>query len=287
MRNLAAVPLAACLVLLTSCADGGRELTRDQWAEQYSAYGIALAVNRPDYGSGLLTDYSEAKNTLPTDAPSAVSVDLAPIPGGLGISPTTVTLTPDREGDFELIGVSETAATEVFHNGYLTGAGRSDQERRKVERFLDGLDKAVSNSGLDRRKFGIALIAELEQPLTTRELESAGLDSPASRVLFPVIGPADLPMSWSEDNCGALRTPACDGVDEVEQFRAWLKSLRPAQRQALTGRAFDLGKMQQAAADGRISGLMVDWIEPSGALEIVRNPRVSAAYIVGVVQLLT
>ncbi|WP_062434253.1 hypothetical protein [Herbidospora daliensis] len=286
MRNLVAVPLVALMALATSCVDADRELTRDEWAELYSAYAIALAVTHPDYGSGLLTDYSEPKNILPTDAPSAVSIDMAAIPGGLGPSLTTVTLTPRKEGDYELAGVGETGATEVFREGYLKGTGRPDQERHKVERFLEGLDKAISTSGLDRRKYGVALIVELDKPLTSREMESAELDSVASRVLFPAIGPANLPMSWSQDNCGVLHTPACDGWDEVEQFRAWLKSLRPAQRQTLTGRAFDLGGMEQTAASGRISGLMVDWIVPGGALEIVRNPHVRAAYLVGVVQLL-
>ncbi|GAA1015001.1 hypothetical protein Aple_052390 [Acrocarpospora pleiomorpha] len=285
LRNLAAVPLAALLVLATSCANEGRELTRDEWAELYSAYGIALAVVHPDYGSDLLTDYSEPANTLPTDAPAAVSVDLVPIPNGLGTSPTTVTLDPNTGGNHDLVTVRDSAATEVFRQGYLKGTGRPVRERRKLERFLDGLDKAISTSGLDHRKYGVALIAELDKPLTSDEMESADLDNVASRVLFSTIGPADLPLSWSGDNCGPVHTQACDGTDDAEQFRAWLESLSPAQRQALTGKAFKLAEMQSAANDGRISGLMIDWVEPGGALEIVRNPHVRAAYLAGVIQL--
>ncbi|WP_155358688.1 hypothetical protein [Acrocarpospora macrocephala] len=271
------------MVLATSCADERRELTRDEWVELYSAYGIALAVVHPDYGAGLL---SEPADALPTDTPAAISVELVPIPNGLGTSLTTVTLDPNIGGNYDLVTVRSSAATAVFREGYLKGTGRSDQERRKTELFLEGLDKAISTSGLDHRKYGVALIVELDKPLTSREMESADLDAVASRVLFPAIGPADLPLSWSGDNCRPVHTPACDGIDEVEQFRAWLKSLRPVQREALTGKAFNLAEMQSAADDGRISGLMIDWMEPGGALEIVGNPHVRAAYLVGVVQLL-
>ncbi|GAB1819110.1 hypothetical protein [Herbidospora sp. RD11066] len=281
LRHLAAV----LLVFATSCtAESPKVLTRDEWVERYSAYAVGLAVTHPDHESSYFSDYREAKNTLPSDAPTAITVELPPIPGGLASIPSSVTFPTSDVGEYDRVRVAETGATRVFREEYLKGTGRSDRERRKVERFLHGLDKAMTTSGTDFRKYTVALLVELDEPLTIRELEPAGLDAVADRVLFSTIGSAGLPLSWSGENCQAADTPACDGVDEVDQFRAWLESLTPAQLDVLGMNAFDLPEMRRTAADGRISGLMVDRTTPGDAWEIARNPHVRAAYVVGIVQ---
>ncbi|MGW5265435.1 hypothetical protein ACWEQG_31065 [Microbispora sp. NPDC004025] len=115
-----------------------------------------------------------------------------------------------------------------MRKGYLKGTGRPLRQRRKVERFLAGLARAVSTAHLGDLDIGVALVVELKEPLTYAEIEASDVEG--NRVLFPALGPAHLPLSWSEDNCRPLHTAACEGTDPVEQFRGWLRELsrRPA-----------------------------------------------------------
>ncbi|MEN3535951.1 hypothetical protein AAH991_12610 [Microbispora sp. ZYX-F-249] len=280
----ARIALAAVLVAVGSCASDGGEIARKEWAELYSAYGVALAVAHPDYGAGPLSDFTREDNTLPTEAPGTIPIDLVPLPAHLATAPRKVALDPAVGGNVDVVTIPDTAATEVLRKGYLEGTGRPLRQRRKVERFLAGLAGAVSAARLGDLSIGVALVVELKEPLTYAEIEASGLEG--DRVLFPALGPAHLPLSWSEDNCQPLHTAACEGgTDPVEQFRAWLRGLGPLQRKALTRKAFDLTAMRSTADAGLISGVMVDWTPPADALKMVRDPHVRAAYLMGVVQM--
>ncbi|WP_169984654.1 hypothetical protein [Microbispora sp. H10836] len=282
MRKPVSIALTAALVTTSSCSRDGGEIGRKEWAELYSAYGVALAVAHPDYGAGLLVDFSREDNTLPTGAPGTVPIELVPLPAHLATPPRTVALDPTMGGNIDLVTIPDTAATEVLRKGYLKGTGRPLRQRRKVERFLAGLAGAVSTAHLGELNIGVALVIELKEPLTYAELAANGLEG--DRVLFPALGPAHLPLSWSEDNCRPLHTAACEATDVVAQFRAWLRDLSPVQRRALTRKAFDLTAMRSTAGDGLVCGVMVDWTPPADALKMVRDPHVRAAYLVGVVQ---
>ncbi|WP_459801067.1 hypothetical protein [Herbidospora sp. RD11066] len=255
------IPLATALLLVCSC-------TPDGSAELSSAYAVGLSVVHPDYSGDHLTPWSDLQQAAATSP-----VDLDPLPAPPGTHPLTFT-----PGDAT---VPPTAATALLRTAYRSGTGRKPLERRKVVDFIAGLDDIVTTSGVTPGSYGLELVVDLDHPRPVTDLTA--LVPGASRVLFPQMGSAELPLSWSSENCAA--TPGCTGTDPVTQFRGWLKGLTPDQRDTLSGKPFDLPTMEKTAREGLVAGLMYDRIDPASALKLLRDPLIKAAYVAGVVQL--
>lgn len=275
--------IASLFIFVTSCSSSvpvatstEPKLPSPKEQERLKAlYGVALSIMRPDYD----VDHSIAVESSPggSSGGNPLEIDMYQVPGyGYSIGQggrgrETVAIRPGVGGD-DVSQLSGTDATDTLRM-YIQGTGRGASAMKKVNRVLDGL------------KFeyvAVSAIAELVHPMSDEEREVAGLDD-AEKALFDSVGLQGLPIAWDSDSCIPLKLKECtDPGGFVSPFRAWVGSLSQRDREFLRFKGIDVAQLETAAANSKTKGLMWDSTNPEGVRELVRNPKIRAVYLIGI-----
>jgi hypothetical protein len=267
----------ALLVLVTACEAApqetgqpvGRVDKAHQYAHLYKVAGPALSALRPDYKVNFDDYLATRYRTAPPDV-ARIEVYKVPMYGYAGFSAIKVDLSPGRRQNLNQLLDSGDATSAL--RAYADGSGRGAKAKEVVIDVLKGLNDKL---------FGVAIILEFKSPITQSEVEDLGVDG---KVLFNVRWQNGLPVAWDIDNCQLLEKTICSTPGPKDQLYRWLKSLSSQDRDFLKMDGIELEKLESAALNGEITGILVDWVNPRGALTLIRDQNVKAAYLIGVMQ---